>query len=103
MDLLLFLLKNIRGDGMAKQHANHVLGSKIWTIAERATGEDHSIQRHLPNVTARLTAYDADPQLHDLHKTALVWLAQQRDTHLTAENRKLWDQRRKHTKRVAAE
>ena len=96
-----FLLKNIRGDGMAKQHANHVLGSKMWAIAERATGEDRSIQRHLPAVTARLATYDADPQLHDLHKTALAWLAQQRDTHLTPENRKLWDQRRKRPKKVA--
>ncbi|OYU39578.1 MAG: hypothetical protein CFE33_09395 [Pseudorhodobacter sp. PARRP1] len=95
-----FLLKNIRGDGMAKKHANHVLGSKMWTIAERATGEDRSIQRHLPSVTARLAAYDADAALHDLQKTALVWLEQQRATHLTPENRKLWDQRRKRPKKV---
>ena len=97
-----FLLKNIRGDGIGEATCQPCARPENLTIAERATGEDHSIQRHLPNVTARLTTYDADPQLHDLHKTALV-SAQQRDTHLTAENRKLWDQRRKHTKRVAAE
>ena len=97
-----FLLKNIRGDGMAKQNANHVLGSKMWTIAERATGEDRSIQRHLPKLNARLAAYGADPQLHHLHETALAWLEKQRHTHLTAENRKLWDQRRKRPKKVAS-
>lgn len=92
----MFLLKNIRGDGMAKQHANHVLGSKMWVIAERATGEDRSIQRHLLSLNARLAAYDADPQLQALHKTALAWLAQQRDIYLTPENRKRCrDQRRK--------
>jgi len=98
----LFLLKNIRGAGMAKQHANHVLGSKFWIMAERATGQDRSIQRHLPAVNARLAAYNADPLMADLLSRSLAWLAGQRDTPLTPENRKLWDQRRKRAKKVVA-
>ncbi len=88
-----FMLKNVRGDGMAFAHGNHVLGSKLWTLAESSAVTDRSIQRYLPAVRARLATYRADPVLSRLMDAAQDWLVQQRETYLTAENRAVWDRR----------
>lgn len=49
-----FLLKNLRGDGMALTHQKYRLGSPFWAFAERTEIEDRTILRHWPAVAARL-------------------------------------------------
>ena len=88
-----FMLKNVRGDGMAYLHGNHVLGSKLFAQAEREEVADTTIQRHLPAVQARLAQYAADPVLKDLMAEALVWLGNQRAQYFTPENLAVWDRR----------
>lgn len=88
-----FMLKNIRGDGMAYLHGNHVLGSKLWALAERQEVADTTIHRHLADVQARLALYRADSVLRNLMTGALDWLDHQRKQHLTAENLAAWDKR----------
>ena len=96
-----FMLKNIRGDGMGYTHSNHQLGSKLWAQAERTTTTDTNIQAHLPAVQARLAAYAADPVLGGLMTGAQVWLNQHRDTHLTPENRRKWSNRKQLERKLA--
>ena len=88
-----FMLKNIRGDGMAYAHGNHVLGSKLWTVAQMDVVKDTSIQRHLPAAQSRLATYMADPTLMGLMTAAQNWLNAHRQTYLTPENRAVWDRR----------
>lgn len=96
-----FMLKNIRGDGMGYTHSNHQLGSKLWAQAERTTTTDTNIQAHLPAVQARLADYTADPVLGPLMTGAQAWLDQHRKTHLTPENRKKWDNRKQMQRKLA--
>lgn len=96
-----FMLKNIRGDGMAYLHGNHVLGSKLYSLAERDVIADTSIQRHLPAVQTRLAQYAADPVLKNLMADALDWLAKQRSQYFTPQNLAVWDRRgRRNTGKV---
>lgn len=88
-----FLLKNIRGDGMARTHDNYHLGSTLHTRAERGTTPDTSIQRHLPGVQARFARYAADPVLAALASEASAWFQGQCDRFLTPQNRSAWDKR----------
>ncbi len=96
-----FMLKNVRGDGMGYTHSNHMLGSKLWSQAERTTTTDTNIQTHLPALQARLAAYAADPVMAGLMAGAQAWLDMQRETHLTPANRKRWDIRKQLERKLA--
>jgi hypothetical protein len=78
-----------------------MLGSKLWSQAERATTTDTNIQAHLPAVQARLATYAADPVMADLMSGAQAWLDRQRETHLTPANRKKWDIRKQLERKAA--
>jgi hypothetical protein len=95
------MLKNVRGDGMGYKHSNHMLGSKLWSQAERTTTTDTNIQIHLPAVRDRLASYTADPVMAGLMAGAQAWLDQQRATHLTPANRKRWDIRKQLERKLA--
>ena len=96
-----FMLKNIRGDGMGYTHSNHQLGSKLWAQAERTTTTDTNIQTHLPAVQARLATYAADPVLGGLMTAAQNWLNTHREVHLTPDNRRKWDNRKQMERKLA--
>ena len=85
-----FLLKNIRGDGMANAHPRYIVGSKFWRRIERNATNDTSIQRHLPVLQAKMAQYRDDPELKALDLAAFQWFTAQRDRHLTEENRAQW-------------
>ena len=67
-----FLLKNLRGDGMSLTHEKYRLGSPFWKFAERTEIEDRSILRHWPEVAARLERYRADPEIRAIEAAALA-------------------------------
>lgn len=85
-----FLLKNIRGDGMNIEHSNYHLGSPFHRQIECNRTTDTSIQRNLPALNARLARYRADADLAALDDAAFAWFAALRNQHLTDENRAKW-------------
>lgn len=85
-----FLLKNVRGDGMGRTTDKYFLGSDNWHRHDRNRAEDRSIQVHLPALRERLAALRADPEIARLEHAAQDWFADHRRRHLTPENRAAW-------------
>ena len=85
-----FLLKNLRGDGMSLTHQKYRLGSPFWAFAERAEIEDRTILRHWPEVAARLERYRADPEIRALEAEALAAHARLRAEILDQQGRFGW-------------
>ncbi|WP_444460140.1 FkbM family methyltransferase [Rhodobacter capsulatus] len=85
-----FLLKNLRGDGMALTHQKYRLGSPFWAFAERTEIEDRTILRHWPAVAARLERYRADPEIRALEAEALAGHARLRAEILDRQGRFGW-------------
>lgn len=67
-----FLLKNLRGDGMGLAHEKYRRGSSFWAYADRAEIEDRSILRHWPEVATRLARYRAEPEICEIEAAALA-------------------------------
>lgn len=90
----IFLLKNVRGDGMALASTKYFVNSTFWRRSDRNEVEDRSIQRHLPAVRDRLALWHGDADLARLDDLAFAWFDTLRRTHLTAERRAEWTIRR---------
>lgn len=66
----IFLLKNLRGDGMALEHTKYFKGSKFWTFADQNAVEDLSILRHGNTLRERLAWYRSDLEVQRLEAAA---------------------------------
>jgi len=86
-----FLLKNIRGDGLAISHQKYLRGSPFWNMAERNEIEETAILRHLPDVQHRLATLRDDASLADLERQALAAFATLRHHVLIEEGRFGWN------------
>lgn len=80
-----FLLKNIRGDGMERETQKYHLNSKFYRRHNANEVEERGILRHIGAVDALLAELLADPALARLHQGAQDALTARRDTHLTPE------------------
>lgn len=85
-----YLLKNLRGDGMALTHAKYVRGSDFWQFAERNEAEETAILRHLPAIEQGLAALRADAVLAALESRAQESFADLRQRVLIEEGRFGW-------------
>jgi len=85
-----FLLKNVRGDGMGAVSSKYFLNDRAWRAWNTAGVRDTSMHRHVPATQARLAAYRADPALAALDRQAQEWFQGMKATHLTPENRAKW-------------
>ncbi len=65
-----FLLKNVRGDGMAMVHSKYLKNSLFWQNADANSVEDRTILRHWPGVAERLARYRRDPVIAELEDAA---------------------------------
>lgn len=83
-----FLMKNIRGDGMGLSSNNYTLGSRYWKYGDRNKREDRAMLRHLPATRAVWDRYLADPVLGPLDRAAQDWFRNQRALHLTEDRRR---------------
>lgn len=87
----LFLLKNVRGDGInSRFQKRYFLNSRWYRAANVNDVEDRSIQRHLPALKRRLAALRKDSGLAALERQAQDWFRAARKEHLTPENIALW-------------
>ena len=86
----LFLMKNVRGDGMGALTSKYFLDRWAWRAWNTAGVRDTSMHRHLPATQERLTAYRTDPVLAALDARAQDWFRTMKATHLTPENRARW-------------
>ncbi len=86
-----FLMKNVRGDGMAIQHAKYRRGSPFWIFADANQVEERSIQRHLPALSARLARYRADPEIARLEAAAWQGFCALREEVLFRQGQFGWD------------
>ncbi len=87
----LFLLKNVRGDGIGSAHASrYFLHSRWHRAANRNEVEDTTILRHLPAMKAMMAQWRRDETLGELERRAVLALQDQRDTYLTPENIRAW-------------
>lgn len=85
-----FLLKNVRGDGMAVDSNKYFVNSRFWRRVERNRGEDTSIQRRGPGMRVVLDRYLADGILAKLNEAAFAWFDAMRRQHVTEQNRRRW-------------
>lgn len=85
-----FLLKNLRGDGMALTHAKYLRGSEFWRFAERNEAEETAILRLLPAVEQGLATLRADPVLAALETRAFQAFTDLRARVLEGEGRYGW-------------
>ncbi|MDJ1007549.1 MAG: glycosyltransferase family 2 protein [Paracoccaceae bacterium] len=86
----IFLMKNHRGDGMARAVNKYFVNSNFWNRQNKNAGEDRSILRHKPEVDARLAEFMADPVLTGLHERALEAFYKARDDVLTPAQIAAW-------------
>ncbi|MBC2837314.1 FkbM family methyltransferase [Paragemmobacter straminiformis] len=86
-----FVLKNLRGDGMAMKHAKYLRGSTFWNYADRNQTVEPSILKHMAGVRDLLALYRSDPEI--LRLEAAAWSAFQalRDEVLVKEGRFGWN------------
>lgn len=85
-----FLLKNVRGDGMGKQSEKYFVNSVFWRRVERNRAEDRSIQRHLAEAERLKATYLADPEIAALDDAAFAWFERMRDEYVTDANIRAW-------------
>ncbi|MCZ8153796.1 MAG: glycosyltransferase family 2 protein [Rhodobacteraceae bacterium] len=87
----LFLLKNVRGDGIGSRfQKRYFLNSRWYRAANVNDVEDRSIQRHLPALRKRLAALRKDLGLLSLERQAQAWFRAARKEHLTPDNVARW-------------
>lgn len=87
----LFLLKNVRGDGIGSGHTSRYFLHSRWHRAANCNEvEDTTILRHLPAMQALIARWRQDPVLADLESKAAAALQDQRETYLTPENIRAW-------------
>jgi hypothetical protein len=87
----LFMLKNVRGDGIGSRFSKrYFLNSRWYRAANRNEVEDRSIQRHLPYMQALLKVLARDKALAALQRKALKQFKSLKATHLTPENIEAW-------------
>ena len=86
-----FLLKNIRGDGLGISHQKYLRGSSFWKVAERNEVEDTAILRHLPALRRRLDTLRGDQPLADLERQAFAAFATLRQRVLIEDGRFGWN------------
>lgn len=87
----LFLMKNVRGDGIGSNHGSRYhLHSRWHRAANRNEVQDHSIQRHLPAVTSLLTKWRRDAAFAKLESSSLQNFETMRNFWLTPENIHAW-------------
>lgn len=86
----LFLLKNVRGDGMALVSTKYHLNERTWRAWNASGQRDTSMNRHLPALRERRDVYRADPVLAFLDVSAQDWFRRMVARHLTPENRAAW-------------
>ena len=67
-----YLLKRDRGRA---NHVNQVLGADYWQKMCRGGEEDLSIQRHLKATQAEIAELRSDPEIDQLHRSAVSWHA----------------------------
>jgi Glycosyl transferase family 2 len=77
-----FLLKNVRGDGLGKAHSKYLQGSFFWSGAERNEVEHRGILRHSEVVNERLEAFRRDSVLGLLETEAFEHFVTARRIHL---------------------
>jgi len=86
----IFLMKNVRGDGMGRVSQKYFLNSKFYRRQNKNGGLDTSILRHKDALGARLADFMADPVLSFLHTQALGSFLRTRDRVLTPERIAEW-------------
>lgn len=87
----LFLLKNVRGDGInSRFQKRYFLNSRWYRAANVNDVQDKTIQRHLPALKKHIATLRKDSGLVALERQAQAWFRAARKTHLTPENIALW-------------
>jgi hypothetical protein len=87
----LFLMKNVRGDGVGSRFTKrYFLNSRWYRAANRNEVEDRSILRHLKRLKAALVELRKDKALKLLESMALKRFAQMKAEHLTPANIAAW-------------
>lgn len=86
----IFLMKNVRGDGMNIESNKYFLGSTFWQRGNRNRTSDQGMLRYMPAIQKRLDGFRKDPILRQLDIAANEWFRDQRSQHLTAERRLAW-------------
>jgi hypothetical protein len=85
-----YMLKNVRGDGMGLSTNKYTLTSRTWKAWNTSGTKDASMHRHVPATRALLQTYQADPVLAPLEQMARHWFAAMKAQHLTPENVLKW-------------
>lgn len=88
----IFLMKNVRGDGMGVARPKYMLGSKFHSRHNCNEIEDTGILRNWPETAAHLAVLRSDPLLGPLEATALTWFRARRAEILTPERIAAWTQ-----------
>ncbi|WP_425084870.1 glycosyltransferase family 2 protein [Ruegeria profundi] len=78
-----FLMKNDRGDGMARGHSKYLLNSKFYRRQSGNSMTDTGILEHVDKVDALLSEWLKDPELRRLEQNALRAFQDRRDQFLT--------------------
>lgn len=86
----IFLMKNVRGDGMGRVSEKYFLNSKFYRRQNKNGGQDTSIRRHKDALNARWAEFMADPVLNFLHTQSLEAFIRTRDRVLTPEQIAEW-------------
>lgn len=88
-----FLLKNVRGDGMQGQavsSSRYKVNSVFWKKANNNSKKDVSMHRFAEGLEEYLTTYLQDDELRSLHHSAYLWFSDLRAKTLTPERRNDW-------------
>ncbi len=87
----LFLLKNVRGDGVGSRFAKRYhLNSRWYRAANRNEVQDVSILRHLDGLRRILGLLRQDRELVALETEAMARVQTMKATHLTPDNIRAW-------------
>lgn len=86
----IFLMKNVRGDGMGRVSQKYFLNSKFYRRQNKNGGRDTSILCHKDALDARVAELMSDPVLGFLHTQSLEAFFRTRDRVLTPERIAEW-------------
>lgn len=86
----IFLMKNVRGDGMGRVTQKYFLNSKFYRRQNKNGGQDVSILQHKAALDARLAEFMADPILNFLHTQSLEAFFRARNRVLTPDRIAEW-------------
>lgn len=86
----LFLLKNVRGDGMARDTDRNHLNSQFWRRSNRNDVIDRALRPQFRPLRQRLAQMRQDPDLVALEQAAWDNFTIRRDTYLTPDNIAAW-------------